>query len=77
LPEICNIKNDWKLPSPFSRNTLISSSENTSSSFKTSFWKKTCPIISKTVMKNFSPERLRCQSELHGFRISKDEVPKP
>jgi hypothetical protein len=25
---ICKIKNIWKLPSPFSRNTLISCSEN-------------------------------------------------
>jgi hypothetical protein len=28
LSEICKIRNVWKFPSPFSRNTLISSSEN-------------------------------------------------
>jgi hypothetical protein len=30
LSQICKIKNFWKLPSPFSRNTLIPSSETTS-----------------------------------------------
>jgi hypothetical protein len=30
LSEICKIRNVWKLPSPFSRNTLIPCSEKTS-----------------------------------------------
>jgi hypothetical protein len=69
--EICKISNNWKLPSPILRNTLISNSEKTSWSLKTIFWKKNCPINSKTVMKNFSHEI----SELHGIRTSKQEIP--
>jgi hypothetical protein len=38
LSQICKMKNVWKFPNPFSRNTLISSAEKTSCSFKTS-WK--------------------------------------
>jgi hypothetical protein len=38
LSEICKIRNVWKLPSPFPRNTLISSSEKTYWSLKISFW---------------------------------------
>jgi hypothetical protein len=40
LSQNCKIRNAWKLPRPFSRNTLISSSEKISWSLKTSFWKK-------------------------------------
>jgi hypothetical protein len=40
LSQICKLRNVWKLPSPFSRNTLISSSEKTSWTFKGLFWKK-------------------------------------
>jgi hypothetical protein len=45
--EICKIKNICKLPSPFSRNTLIACSEKSSWSLRTSFWKKNCPSNSK------------------------------
>jgi hypothetical protein len=66
----------WKIrKSPFSRNALIPCSEKSSWSLKTSFWKKNCPINSKAVIKNFF--HVRPRSELHGFRISKEEVPKP
>jgi hypothetical protein len=37
LSQICKLRNAWKLPSAFSRNTLISSSEKSSWSLKTSF----------------------------------------
>jgi hypothetical protein len=43
LSQICKIRNVWKLPSPFSRNTLIPYSEKSSWSLKTSFWKKSYP----------------------------------
>jgi hypothetical protein len=69
LSQICKIWNAWKLHSLFSRNTLIPSSEKTSWSLKTSFWKKNCPKIIQ--------RRLWKISELHGFRISKQEAPKP
>jgi hypothetical protein len=62
LSEICKRRNVWKLPSPFSMNTLIPCSEKTSWRLKTWFWKKNCPINSKTVMKNFSQLRLPCKS---------------
>jgi hypothetical protein len=39
LSQICKIRNVWKLPSPFSWNTLILCSEKTSWSLKTSFSK--------------------------------------
>jgi hypothetical protein len=42
LSEICKIRNVWKLPSPFTRNTLIPCFEKSSCSLKTSFWKKNC-----------------------------------
>jgi hypothetical protein len=71
LSHICNIRNVWKLPSPFLRNTLISSSEKTSLSLKISFWKKNCPINSLTFMKNPTHVRLPCKS--HGFRTSKSQ----
>jgi hypothetical protein len=51
LSQICKMRNVWKLPSSFSRNTLIRSSEKSSCSLKTSFWKKNCPTNSKMVMK--------------------------
>jgi hypothetical protein len=66
LSQICKIRNVWKLPSPFSRNTRISWSEKTSWNLKTSFWKKNCPVISKTLIKKIST-----------YEISKQEVPKP
>jgi hypothetical protein len=50
LSQICIIRNVWKLPSPFSRKVLISSSEKTSWSLITSFWKKSYPTNSKIVM---------------------------
>jgi hypothetical protein len=53
LSQICKISNVWKFPSPFSRNTLISSFEKNSWNFKTSFWKKNYPINSKTIIENF------------------------
>jgi hypothetical protein len=59
---ILKIKNIRKLPSLFSRNTLIPSSERTFWSLKTSFCNQNCPINSKTVMKIFSHEKLLCQS---------------
>jgi hypothetical protein len=62
LSKIYKIRNVWKLPSPFSRNTLISSSEKTSWSLLTSFWKKNCQTNSKMAMKNFSHEKLLCKS---------------
>jgi hypothetical protein len=62
LSEFCKIRNAWKLPSTFSRNTLIQSSEKICCSLKTSFWKKNCPINLKTIMKKFSHERLPCKS---------------
>jgi hypothetical protein len=40
----------------------MSSSEKTSWSLKTSFWKKNCQTNSKMPMKNFSYERLPCKS---------------
>jgi hypothetical protein len=40
LSQIWKIRNVWKLPSPFSRNTLTPCSEKTYWSLKTSFWKK-------------------------------------
>jgi hypothetical protein len=43
LSQIYEIRNVWKLPSPFSKNTLISYSEKYSWSLKTSFWKKSYP----------------------------------
>jgi hypothetical protein len=46
LFQICKI-NACELPRPFSRNTLIQSSEKTAYSSKTSFWKKNDPINSK------------------------------
>jgi hypothetical protein len=49
LSQICKIINSWILPNPFSRNTLIPSSEKTSWSLKTSFWKKNRSINSKMV----------------------------
>jgi hypothetical protein len=48
LSQICKIKNVWKLSSPFL--------------MKTSFWKKNCPINSKTVIKKFFYLRLPCKS---------------
>jgi hypothetical protein len=54
LSEMRKIRNVRKLPSPFSRNTPISSSDKTSWSLKTSFWKKNCQINSKTAIKKFS-----------------------
>jgi hypothetical protein len=53
LSQIYKIRNVWKHPSPFSRNTLIPCFEKTSCSLKTSFWKKNCQINSKTFIKNF------------------------
>jgi hypothetical protein len=61
LSQICKIRNVWKLPSPLSKNTLISCSEKTSWSLKTSIWKKNCQINSKTVMKNSSYVRTPCK----------------
>jgi hypothetical protein len=58
LSEICKIRNVWKLPSPFSWDH----SEKTSLSLKTSFWKKNCPINSKTFIKNFFHVRLPSKS---------------
>jgi hypothetical protein len=66
LSQICKIRNTWQLTRPFSRNTLISSSEKTFRKLKTSFLKKNCPINSKMVMKNFFDVRL-----LKLFLISK------
>jgi hypothetical protein len=43
--------------------TLVSSSEKTSWSLKTSYCKKNSSINSKTVMKNFSDGRLCCKSQ--------------
>jgi hypothetical protein len=51
LSQIRKMRNAWKFPRPFSRNTLISCSEKSSWSLKTSFWKKNCPKNSKMVMK--------------------------
>jgi hypothetical protein len=53
LSKICKIRNVRKLPSPFSRNTLIPCSEKSSWSLKTSFWKKNCTTNSKMAMKIF------------------------
>jgi hypothetical protein len=53
LSQIYKIRNVWKLPSPFSKNTLIPSSEKSSWSLKKSFWKKNCPKNSKMVMTIF------------------------
>jgi hypothetical protein len=50
LSQICKIRNVWKLTSPFSINTLLPCSEQSSWSPKTSFWKKNCPINPKTVI---------------------------
>jgi hypothetical protein len=57
LCKICKIRNVWKFPSPFSRNTMISRSEKTYWSLKTSFWRINYPINSKMVMKIFSHVR--------------------
>jgi hypothetical protein len=53
LSQIWKIINVRKLPSPFSRNTLIPCAEKSSWSLKTSFWKKNCPVNSKTVIQDF------------------------
>jgi hypothetical protein len=53
LSEICKIRNIWKLPSPFLRNTPILCSEKSSWSLKTSFWKKNCTKIQKWPWKFF------------------------
>jgi hypothetical protein len=53
LCQICKIRNVWKLSSPFSRNTLIPSSEKSTWSLKTSFWKKNSPTNLKMVLKFF------------------------
>jgi hypothetical protein len=58
---IWQIRNVWKLLSPFSRNTLIASSEKTSWILKTSFWKKNCQINLKITIKSFSLVRLPCK----------------
>jgi hypothetical protein len=63
LSEICKIRNVWKFPTPFSRNTLISSFEKISWSLKTSFWKHNYPINSKTVIKIVSHEKPPCKSQ--------------
>jgi hypothetical protein len=66
LSQICKIRNVWKLPSPFSRNTLIPSSKKTSWSLKTSFW------FEKWSNKvNNGHEKF-----LRGFRTSRQDVPK-
>jgi EamA domain-containing membrane protein RarD len=54
LTQIYKIRNVWKLPIPFSAITLILGFEKSAWSLKISFWKKNCPLISKTVMKTFS-----------------------
>jgi hypothetical protein len=56
------IRNAWKLPSPFSRDTMISSSEKSSWILRTPFWKQNCPINSKMVMNNFCHVRLPYKS---------------
>jgi hypothetical protein len=62
LSQICNIRNFWKLTSPFSLTTLISYSEKTFWSLKTSFWKKNYLINSKTGIKNVFHVRLASKS---------------
>jgi hypothetical protein len=47
MSQICKIRNICRLPSPFSRNTLIPCSDKSSLSLKTSFWKKNYPTNSK------------------------------
>jgi hypothetical protein len=68
LSQIYKMRNVWKLPIPFSRNTVISSIEKTSLSWKTLLWKENCPVNSKLVMKIFCHVRIPCKS--HVFRIS-------
>jgi hypothetical protein len=51
LSQICKIRNFWKLPSPFSRKTLILCFEICSCSWKTLFWKKIYRTNSK-IMKS-------------------------
>jgi hypothetical protein len=58
-----------KLPSPFSRNTLIPCSEKTSWSLKTSFGKKNCPTNTKTVMNIFQAKRFPWSLTLKKFFI--------
>jgi hypothetical protein len=48
LSQSCKIRNVWKRPSPFSRNTLILCSEKSSWSLKTSLWKESYPTNSNT-----------------------------
>jgi hypothetical protein len=66
LSQICKIRNAWKLPSPFSKNTLISRSGKSFWSLKTLFWKKKGPTYSKMVMKIFN-----------GFETSGLDILKP
>jgi hypothetical protein len=65
LSQIGKIRNVWKLPSPFSWNTLISCSEKSSWSLKTSFSKKNCQINSKTVIKKFLPRKISREKSLN------------
>jgi hypothetical protein len=60
--QICKMRKVWKLPSPFSRNTLITSSKKTFCCLQTSFWKFNWPINSKIALKNFYHVRLTCES---------------
>jgi hypothetical protein len=47
MSQNCKIRNVWRLPSPFSRNTLIPCSEKSFLSLKSLFWKKSYPTNSK------------------------------
>jgi hypothetical protein len=77
LSQIYRIRNVWKLPSSFSRNTLIPCSEKSSWSLYISFWKKNCPINSKPVIKKFFHVRLPYKSlNFMVFGYPKEKSPK-
>jgi hypothetical protein len=61
--EICKRRNVWKLPNPFSRNTLISSSEK----FKNI-------ILEEKLSNEFKNGHEKFLCKLHGFGTSKQEV---
>jgi hypothetical protein len=65
LSQICKIRNAWKLPSPFSWNTLIPCSEKTSWSLKTSFWKKKLSNKFKNGHKKFLPRKISWEKSLN------------
>jgi hypothetical protein len=72
VSQICKIRNIWKLPSPVSRDTLISSSEDLLE-FKNI-------ILEEKLFNKFKKGHekfLSRKAELHGFRTSKQEIPTP